>query len=928
MVERQRKHNRLTLKSAIAAAGLALASPAPAQQTEIAPIAQTAPDTQKASELGDTLREATKTLVEKKEKIAEWKRKYGNDPLTQEMEKEALDAERALSDPQFLRGLQKIKTAGGRIEEAITAVPVETLADNGKIDAVLSRIPVGLIGNVQLQSKDFEDAPGYSYDRPRLPEAARQLSENGIRLTVGEVHEILDVEEITPSFIGSFVAFIKSTGDSVHPRNLMGSVRRGAITAKDLANEKFTTGLLRLITSGIELYNIVPDTLSATAHDDLVRKLSDTDSIERFLGLKAIGYKLDDRTFRDLPLDVVNSPDFLKNAQLLRVAGAVDYSPENLGAALKVDGLEAVMGQITPGKLYDIYGPLNFIKRVGSDAESWKVVQEQYALHANDEAALSTIRTLDKAYLKNASFISILNDVLQNKRAPDPWLNHYKATKEFLIAETGKDRISIMRSLQDYLSIVRDTRTDPLVLEIIKDDEGRAFRAPVTEMNELHNDNPARRLDQLRDITASEVFKVISIAGVDAWLSTARLLYNGNGYSGPEARNSLFARVKGEYGTFAAFFRAIRPDHKTFGTFLEFLSQNDVLDTFLTDIGPVQDQQAVLREFLFDASSGISGAQALTLSDLLRTTKGEPIREFVFDQLRDVRERQVNGKDKSPRIAGLLIADYFQGKTTMPEWARGSVQEYGKYFPEIRDLPKEKVFRREGDIERNVQVHLFYDDRVAGKPESTWDGHGSFKNFITSLGGSVSWNKDGAIQRVTVNRGYNLEDKGDYVTIRQADNRTKREVVMYINKPDRNDETVAKVGGDLIKTEKPQIVVHRGHSYHAGKTIKLIAPDTAMVNLGSCGGAKNISDVLAKAPNAQVMATRGVGTMLVNDVVIPSLNSALLRDGGIQWAQFGTQMTAEFKKRGGLAQERWGSYQMPDKNRIAHLIAALKELEK
>jgi len=928
----KRKHSRLNLKSAVALATLSLAgvAPADAQTSEQMPsISKSISNERSETEGEKVLLEARRVLSIEKEEAKKWRSRYVTS-VADELERNIRNTEDALSDPNYLRGLQKIQQYGGKIEDVLTAVPQNIIKDTEKVDIFLSRIPKDLIPNIQLQAEDFKENPEYSYDRPRLKEIARQLNEGNIRLSVSEILPVVDLEEGTPDFVSTLLRFIESVNGEVHPRNILADVKRGKIAVEDFVNPDFTAGLTKLMNSGLKMHEILNDSVPIS-REDLFGKLADPAFVESYLNLKLLGYLPNAESFAALSPDVVKHPNFRKNLGLLKKIGIHSYSPHDLGPALHVDGLETVLENVPQNRLYGSEGVIDFVKAVGADTESWRVVQEQYALHRGDEVALRTIRILTPVFLKNSSYMHILNDVLNNKQSKnpeDPWTNRYEAINQFLTKETGKNKLDIAESLEDYIAIVRNPNTNPLVLEIIKNDEDLAYRTPVLKMNKLHDGPVNSRLEAIRPFDARVLFDVMHRSGADAYLSTFRLLYNGNGFTGPEANHSFLARAKSEYGSLPSFFRAARPDHKTFGTFLELLSQNDILDTFLTDIGPLQDQQAVLREFLFDASSGISDAQALTLSDLLRTTKGEPIREFVFGQLRSVQERGSDRKDKSPRTAGLLIADYFQGKADVPEWARASVQEYGKYFPEIKGLSEDQMFRKEGGLERNVQVHFFYNDSAPGKPQAAWDGHHSFKNFITSLGGAVEWNKDGAVQRVTLNRGYEVKDESDYIVIRQADNRTKREVVMYAIKPDRTDETVAKVGGDLVKNQKPQIATLRGHSYHAYKMIKVLTPDVVMVNLGSCGGAKNISDVLAKAPSAQVMATRGVGTMLVNDVVIPELNRTLLRDGGIQWAQFGTQMTAEFKKRGGLAHERWGSYQMPDKNRIAHLIAALKALEK
>ena len=317
----------------------------------------------------------------------------------------------------------------------------------------------------------------------------------------------------------------------------------------------------------------------------------------------------------------------------------------------------------------------------------------------------------------------------------------------------------------------------------------------------------------------------------------------------------------------------------------------------------------------------------MTIDDLISTTKNQHVQDFIIDNFKQAVEGTVQVSPSSQAIAGVLVSSFYRGKSNVPVWAEQPIKKFGQFFPEIISYDAASAFRDENGVMTNVQAHFFYDDRGPNKAESTWDGHHSFRNFIISLGGSVQWDpQTGAIQKITVGNGILLEDAGDYIVIRKKDARTKREIVIYANKPDQSDAMVETIQTKIMETQKPQTVVHRGHSYHASKTIKLLRSSVTMVNLGSCGGAKNVSDVLGKIPTAQVMATRNVGTMLVNDPLIRAIDTSLLVQGQVDWRAMRTQMDAIFKRSGGVANERWQSYLLPNQNRTAHLLAAIKRI--
>ncbi|HAK10800.1 MAG TPA: hypothetical protein DCO78_01470 [Chitinophagaceae bacterium] len=59
-----------------------------------------------------------------------------------------------------------------------------------------------------------------------------------------------------------------------------------------------------------------------------------------------------------------------------------------------------------------------------------------------------------------------------------------------------------------------------------------------------------------------------------------------------------------------------------------------------------------------------------------------------------------------------------------------------------------------------------------------------------------------------------------------------------------------------------------------------------MAILGSCGGHKNLSEVIYRSPDAQVIATKQIGSKLVNEPLLRMFNDAMLFGTGVQWKPF------------------------------------------
>jgi hypothetical protein len=133
------------------------------------------------------------------------------------------------------------------------------------------------------------------------------------------------------------------------------------------------------------------------------------------------------------------------------------------------------------------------------------------------------------------------------------------------------------------------------------------------------------------------------------------------------------------------------------------------------------------------------------------------------------------------------------------------------------------------------------------------------------------------------------------------------------------DEAAASISAELVRrTLTPMMVVHRGQSFHVEKTLGFVTPAARLVVLGSCRGVPEIHRVIEASDRAQVIATRGVGAMEINDSILKGLNTRLLSaDGQIRWADF----WREQQTRAGKS-VLFREYLTPDRNEAAAFLRA------
>ena len=842
------------------------------------------------------------------------------------------ETEKVIANPAYQRGVKYLISKGAQLERVVGIVKPATIMDQSVLDAALAHIPTDLLGHFSLTAQDIEKPSEQNYARPRLVEIAKTFEAKSERLTYRQLAQLLDAEDAEQGSLKTLLDIETGTKGAFKATDVLYDFTYRQIPLSVLQNTEFITGLKELGTAGISRYHALSFNDGPTAMQRIVELVADPDFRKAYIAMKGFGVEINIDYLTRWKREMYTHPNFISNLEVVKQYSAFSFgSFEYNQNAIVADRLGEFLAFVPKDKMWNA---ASFIEKVSTNPTHWNAAIELAKKYKDNAPILSALfeltgpKMLDQDYLRLLDAHATERGATMNERGPGTsgLISAINLDERYLQEKTGLGIRAIALDLNTFLRVYNDPSATEVTKDILDKFKQFALTSIVLKMNELHDSSAATRLNVIASYDAKLLFDIMVTGGSDAFLSTFRLLYNGNGAQEELLKNTFKTKVIQEYGSLYDFFLKANPQKRDVTRFFEHLSQNDLTDAFLVDLGSEQRQHEILEKYVFDITQQLSEGEAVAVDDLLAATKNVQVHTFIMDSFKKVLDGSIEVSPKSRNIAGVLVASFYRVSSSVPDWATKSVQEYGQYFPETKFYDTSSAFREIAGVMTNIQAHFFYDDRAAGKPESTWDGHNSFKNFIGSLGGSVQWSTSGAIQRITVGQNVALEDKGDFIILRKRDARAKREIVIYVNKPDRADAVVETTMTKIMEEQKPQTVVHRGHSYHASKTIKLLRPSVTMVNLGSCGGAKNISEVLGKAPSAQVMATRNVGTMLVNDPLIRAIDSSLLAQGQIDWGAMRTQMTGIFARSGGSANERWQSYQLPNQNRTAHLLAALKRV--
>jgi hypothetical protein len=113
----------------------------------------------------------------------------------------------------------------------------------------------------------------------------------------------------------------------------------------------------------------------------------------------------------------------------------------------------------------------------------------------------------------------------------------------------------------------------------------------------------------------------------------------------------------------------------------------------------------------------------------------------------------------------------------------------------------------------------------------------------------------------------------------------------------------------------PSVVVHRGHSYWLPGTIKRMPGDAKIIVLGSCGGYKNLNEILDISPDAHIISTKEIGKGDINRPILNYINSTLKDGKTLVWKDMWASLTKIFyaDPNKGM-RESWDDYVPPYKN--------------
>lgn len=450
------------------------------------------------------------------------------------------------------------------------------------------------------------------------------------------------------------------------------------------------------------------------------------------------------------------------------------------------------------------------------------------------------------------------------------------------LAENNRYFNLLISTLQKYLQR-RDSAYEQSIREINLIIRKKAEEFYINEINALHDEAPAVRFSILEPLSMTQLYYII-VNGED-------ILYTSS-YTGVYAR--LMTLLDNSSGD--SLLHIVQYDR--FRKFIRMAAGYNRLDHFLATM-PALNAQMLMRKFVQGLEQGLSLENAVDVADSYASIENKEVTWQISKEIiRQQAMHKVAGNDRGYAVYDILQSIFRSAYDS----AKTLTSKYR--IPPVYGLSNTQLSDSAGQV---VEQLFFYGDK---------DGIESYNNFLGLFRGRKEWH---------------MVMKEDWVEIIS---RAGKGVRIYANVPHDNstgDDLDARAQSRLSEhladnKLQPQIIVHRGHSYHLKYTLEQLPESAKIVILGSCGSYQNLDAVLEICPDAHIISSKEVGTRLVNEPVLRIINESLRSGQGVNWIKIWKQLTAELKA--GYARERLENYIPPHQNMGALFIKAFRNWER
>ncbi len=391
----------------------------------------------------------------------------------------------------------------------------------------------------------------------------------------------------------------------------------------------------------------------------------------------------------------------------------------------------------------------------------------------------------------------------------------------------------------------------------------------IKEINDLHESPDNTRFKVVSTLPAKELYFLMLAGSYDlvqegsSALYTSSFLYLYKKFlkeNEKEGLSKFFDDI--DYYQFDKFISNVS-DYGLVTDLVKNLKEEKITSYLINYLQALPNKQLSDNEIILDA---------MTMAEILYEIRdNEGLKNSLIESMNKIK--------RQPRLQNQLIYQRIYGVYEDILMDRYKYETDNTY-----DVLRVKSLQRQGTI---VQVSFFYDDE---------DAMSSYTSCIATYDGKM-WDK---------------KDQGNYIVF---NSKVGNPMKVYMNKPG------TKQGCDSSQDEMLRAIeqagyevtsyIHRGHSYHLPQSLGKITASGQFVFLGSCGGYKQVLKVFQLNPNANIIATRSVGSKLINDPLLEKINTDIVNNKDVNWDALWKESASKFQSK--QTKDLFAGYTAPNK---------------
>ena len=494
-------------------------------------------------------------------------------------------------------------------------------------------------------------------------------------------------------------------------------------------------------------------------------------------------------------------------------------------------------------------------------------------VHRNTNPLVKAVVELSKT--PNALlYFPFLDDLLKGKKTMES-IKKYVGKDGAGYDSIGYFKLLVQTEIDYFKRITSPAKDTPLAMfganglrEVLKNKAIQHFVTPINELHDLANINT--RMRAIDSLSAVDLYFMMVMSENDIYTSSYKHSYTRLIQRlGKDARtDSLLLTVHFDF----------------FKKFIKMAANYNKLDNFLSAM-PTGSSETLMRGFIANLDNTGNLEDAIDVADSYISITDKKLQSAILGYVIKNENACIQKNNSRGKTIYGLLKTIFLSADTANKVDLTSVLG----IPSIYEIENKEM---QDDSGRIIQQVYWYGDK---------DGKTFFPSFINSFSP----------------KDWTINANSEWYEIRSK----KGNVWVFANRPLDNDANLddsAQVHLNSYLTQnnmQPAVVVHRGHSYWLPRTIKRMTGNAKIVMLGSCGGFKNLNDIIDVNPDAHIISTKEIGAGDINRPILNYLNQTFESGSKLVWKNMWASLTKLFTADPSSSiRESWDAYIPPYKN--------------